>query len=403
MGACDDTARSRATVFRDSAGIRIAESRVPLWGPGEAWRLDSLAALSIGQVEGEEAYLLSRIAGLGRLSDGSIVVANGASDEIRVFDAAGHYRFTIGRRGEGPGEFTWLRALWVLPGDSILVASSGGGRFTLFAATGTLAATRFGPPYIDPLGRFRDGAFLMARYANPGGATEPGFHRDTLLYAAYRAETMDDPESMREAAGSFGLQAVVNWPVDTIAIVQGGERYRAVRGQGMTQEAVPFTPDVRTAVAGFEVFIGDGSTFRIDVRAHDGTLRRSIRLLEPNPPLAEADIEAWKTMRRGWARNDDQRAWAERIIAEMPFPDVKPAFSGLIVDSGGNLWVERYTLDRDNPSHWAVFDAEGRYLGDVETPAHFIVRVIGDDWMLGVQWNEEDVEFVRVYHLDRAG
>jgi len=402
LPSCEGGARTEPSVSRDSAGIRIIESRAPLWRAGSAWRLDPVPALSIGSVEGEEAYLLARVAGVDRLSDGGIVVANGGSDDVRVFDARGRHRFTIGRRGEGPGEFTWIRALWVLPGDSILVASSGGGRFTLFDASGGLAATRQGPPFIDPLGRFSDGSFLMARYANPDGATEPGIHRDSLLYAVYRARSIDAAAEARELVSSFGPQTLVNWPVDTLAIVAGGARYRALRGPGMVQEAVPFTADTRTAVAGVEVFMGDGTTFQVDVHARAGGLSRRIRLLEPNPVVTDSDVAAWQAMRRSWARTDDQRAWAERVIAEMPFPRVKPAYSGLMVDTGGNLWVERFALDREIPSRWAVFDPDGRYLGDVETPARFIMRGIGEDWIIGVWWNEEDVEFVRVYRLHRS-
>ena len=43
-----------------------------------------------------------------KLSDGRIVVANGGSDELRIFDRSGTHVGTWGGQGEGPGEFTAL-------------------------------------------------------------------------------------------------------------------------------------------------------------------------------------------------------------------------------------------------------------------------------------------------------
>jgi hypothetical protein len=78
-----------------------------------------------------------------------------------------------------------------------------------------------------------------------------------------------------------------------------------------------------------------------------------------------------------------------------------PAFSELLVDGAGNLWVRDPRPLEDQPHHWSVFDREGRWLGTVQTPADLQVRQIGPDWMLGTAQDEMEVEHVRMYRLQK--
>src|SRR5688500_14863048 len=61
---------------RDSAGVRIVENAAPAWTEAQAWRVEAAPALDIGTAEGEGAYQFHLVAGVVRLSDGRIVVAD---------------------------------------------------------------------------------------------------------------------------------------------------------------------------------------------------------------------------------------------------------------------------------------------------------------------------------------
>jgi hypothetical protein len=50
---------------------------------------------------------------------------------------------------------------------------------------------------------------------------------------------------------------------------------------------------------------------------------------------------------------------------------------------------------------WDVFDAEGRFLGSLRLPERFRITRITDDWVVGVQQNELDVERVTRLRLLR--
>ncbi|MBK9549873.1 MAG: hypothetical protein IPO52_12400 [Gemmatimonadetes bacterium] len=64
-----------------------------------ARRLDPRPLLVLGEDEGTVTF--GTVVGAIRLSDGSVVVADGKARELRLFEAAGRLVRTVARRGEG--------------------------------------------------------------------------------------------------------------------------------------------------------------------------------------------------------------------------------------------------------------------------------------------------------------
>ena len=94
---------SPAAQLRDSAGILITENQPPPEGSSLGWEIGPEPTVTIGAAEGEAPYLLHSVRRAATLSDGRIVVADGASDEVRVFDPDGVHLVSWGGEGEGPG------------------------------------------------------------------------------------------------------------------------------------------------------------------------------------------------------------------------------------------------------------------------------------------------------------
>ena len=119
VAACTGTTGRADLSVRDSAGITIIKSAAAMWRGPEAWRLDATPALRIGLQEGDERYLFAGIVGAGRLDDGRIVVGDRTSGQVRFYGSDGVFERAEGRRGEGPGEFEYMRALSRCSRDSI--------------------------------------------------------------------------------------------------------------------------------------------------------------------------------------------------------------------------------------------------------------------------------------------
>ena len=108
------------SVTTDSAGIEIVENARPPDDSRLGWRIGPEPTVSIGEVEGEDPYLLHDVSDAMMLGDGRIVVVNSGTSELRVFNGSGMHVSTWGGEGEGPGEFSWLRAVEPGPGTRSL-------------------------------------------------------------------------------------------------------------------------------------------------------------------------------------------------------------------------------------------------------------------------------------------
>ena len=61
--------------------------------------------LEIGRLNGPPEYTFGMISGTATAPNGEILVSDGQQEVIRVFDIDGAFLRSIGRDGEGPGEF----------------------------------------------------------------------------------------------------------------------------------------------------------------------------------------------------------------------------------------------------------------------------------------------------------
>ena len=86
----------------------------------------------------------------------------------------------------------------------------------------------------------------------------------------------------------------------------------------------------------------------------------------------------------------------------MSYPETMPVFGRMLVDAAGHLWVQDYAAEYlERPIDWSVFDPDGRLIARVTVPVRFRITQIGEDWVLGVQRDEMDVQYVRVHRLAR--
>ena len=116
----------------DSAGVVIVRNARPTSDSRLEWQVGSEPVVSIGAIEGREDFQLHRVDDGLKLADGRIVVANGGSHQLFVFDEDGSYLTSWGQRGEGPGDFGGAfgsdglgspQLFWIEPwaGDSLAI------------------------------------------------------------------------------------------------------------------------------------------------------------------------------------------------------------------------------------------------------------------------------------------
>jgi hypothetical protein len=365
---------AQAIQRRDSAGITIVTSPPGVADRPSGWTLDSEPDLQMGVSAGDSRYEFSRIAGIAPLPDGRIAVVDGASCEIRFFDARGVFVRSVGRRGNGPGEFRQPRLVPALRYDSLLIADNSLSRLTTFRLDGTVA------PTVPTSGRYLAlGQIAPSRIV----AISP------LPLVASADPTVNHHQRV------IRLISVPGGESDTVAAFP----FLIISARGPTGEHFsdfpPFTGPGIAAMGRSAVFAANGVD--ADIRKYDATGRltaiyRVGKTLVPVSPRQFSD-----SLARVWGR------WAGaavgRIASEVPVSRAQPPWKSLAADADGNVWAEMHDGVVRNTVDWTVIASDGAAIGTVSTPANYDVRYIGADFVLGVWRDADGVEFVRRYRL----
>ncbi len=368
----------------DSAGVTIAENLVSD-AHRVLWRIEPQPAVDIGVLEGDETYQLFDVSDVARFGDGTIVVGNSGSKELRFYDAAGRYLHAAGGEGEGPGEFKGVGNLAIV-GDSVHAHDYSLSRISVFTSAGEFVRSfRVELPGGDPswvLDALPDGRWLVTKSFAFSPSEVSMVVRDTLPYMLLGPD------------GAF---------LDTLGLSPGVEFFVVGDARRAAASSLVFGRSTQYAVGGERIYLGDNDRYDIRAYAPLGALEMIVRKQQAPVPVGQAEIDAVKAERLEDAPNDNWRRNLERLFADMPIPATLPAFDALAADVLGHLWVMEASPPTDEPRRWSVFDREGRWLGVVETPAGVVVREIGEDYLLGTWKDGLGVEHVRVHRLDRSG
>ena len=393
LAACgDNVPRAGTAVVRDSAGVRIVENSAPQWQEGREWRLSGEPVVDIGGGDVDEDQLY-QVRGAVRLSNGTIVVGNGSSNELRYFDASGSLVTATAGDGDGPGEFrrmTWIRRY---PGDSVLGYQAFPPRLSLFGPDGgharELAWGLVDGQFAFLTGLFSDGTILAQKAISQNTEAPRGLYRAPL-----------------HVLRGIGQR----W--DTIATDPGSETVyiHHPTGGGFSFGTALLGRTSTVAVHGNNMYVGSTDTYEVARYDTGGTIEMLIRRRWDPKPVRAADVEMLmdSTLRgnEGDFRRVLEIGYREYLSETMPafgppsYETSRRQAPAFIVDREGSLWVREYRVPPEDPTAiWSVFDRNGVLLGEVPFPPGFAPTFIGVGHVLGVWRDADDVEHVRMYQL----
>lgn len=366
-------------VQRDSAGVEIIEATRPLWGDASLWSIDPEPLVDLTLSGSGTPHEFFRVRGVKQRPDGSIVVGDGGSREVRLFTATGGFLGSFGGRGDGPGEFRSLQAI-DNAGDTLLAL--GRGRVTVAAPDLAVIRTFNLTPSTNNLHYLRGGAMLTESYTprpQANVSNEVNRHAEPLI--------LFDLDGMR---------------TDSIGETRGTEIYAFAR-DGMVAGGPPlFGKTSHIAVLGQRIFRGSSDAMQVEELDMSGGVVRILRI--PGYPLhlSDAQVAAERDARLGGFRPGSTSVF-RRLAEDLPDPATRPAYAEILVDPSGAIWLElfRGESEQDQPQEWLVLDADGTWLGTVEVPRRFTVMEIAMDAVLGVREDELDVEHPQVLRLTR--
>lgn len=278
---------------------------------------------------------------------------------IAVFDSTGHYVNSIGKPGDGPGEF---RAVWLrdIQGDVLTIYDSRHRRTTLYRTDGTLLEI-FTFPKAAPM--------VMSQHRAPEDLmvviSMPYETRDNLQYYQARFTTLT------AELDTVGTAETALVPTTFRSTLYFGDQQMAL------YEPIPFAADPQALyVAGTGVLLSTGvdpilwwhkldgavrmkisvDLSRVSVTAED----RAARLARLNRLIDEAEGDRKRSLRSS----------RENIV----FAQARPYWSSVSVDDAGFVWLQVLESSEEREEAgggflYRVLSPDGEYIGLTRRPA----------------------------------
>jgi len=309
-------------------------------------------------------------------SDGTIVVLNQGSSQLRFFDSGGRFRYQTGAEGDGPGEFRNAFGLWVLPGDTIWAGDYGAWRFEVFGRDGrwvrtVLPATAF-PASPEIAVVFKTGRFVLGDFKSRW-QPRPGYHAASIELLLFARD------------GSL---------VDTLMTLGYGVWGMATRTFAFHRLFESFA---MAAGGGDRLVIGYGDKPEVSVYRETGRslrLKRVIRFTVPDRSVTAQDIAAERRRVIATYPELDERR------EEIPTAEEVPAFESLRMGLDGRIWIKEYERERSRNQHtWLSFGPDGQFECRIALPTFSQIFEIGATYFLVLDVDELGVERVQRYAL----
>lgn len=356
--------------------IHVTNPAGGAWRAGEAWTLTE--DLRIGSFDDPGPTSFGQVIALDVDAYGRIWVLESQANEVRVFDANGQHVRTVGRHGEGPGEFAGPAHAQFGPDGHFWIPDPQNGRISVIDTTGTFVVEHRMP-----------GGFFMSPW--PGGFDLAGRY--------YMPVPMQVDGQF--AVGTVRHDGALN-PLDTLPRVVNPnppERFELVSpdGDGRLISTVPFSPGLTSTRSPqgnqWGVMTGEYMIFEVD--AAGDTVRKIQANYDPLP-VTDADLEA-AVQGLSWFTDQGGKIDPSKI------PSIKPAAWNMFVDDSGHIWVNRMTRSPAGQDY-DIFDPEGRFLGPVSlsVPLNTFRRVVGDH-LYGVTMDDLGVPYVVRLRIERRG
>jgi hypothetical protein len=360
------TARDGWQAERDTVGDTVVVRTVS----GSVWGAPArlVTRVSVGVAEGDENLMLADLQGLAVAPDGSIYLSEN-TPTLKRFGPDGAFIEVIGRVGSGPGEYRRPDGgLAVLPDGRVVIRDPGNGRLSVYSAAG------------DPLTtwRMRTG-FSTSRkiYVDSAGALY------TLVLVDPQASVFDWVMGLqRYRSDGTAADTVIapKWNYERAQISGSREGNQSIND-------VPFAAEAHWTWSPLGYFVGGVSNaYRVTLFRNGAPLR--IERQAPPVPV-QADEAA-----------DHRRVATDNMVRSFPgwvwngpdIPATKPPFRAVYAGDDGRIWVLvsqpgakdpaatptvgsgdlAYSVATwKEPVAFDVFEADGRYLGQVAAPEGF--------------------------------
>lgn len=337
------------------------------------------------RIDGQAANL-TPITFLVPTETGGVVIGQRQDAALRIFDATGAPSGTLGRRGEGPGEFRQMVSAG-LKRDTVWVYDVTLYRITFYSVSKgkLLRSVRVDPGAgFPPTVRAVFGPDSLVLWGN-------GAPRNGRRERAWLRGQAEQPGLLGSAAVARSFEVIADFPpfgcfarAETAGIgIPHCHRPTEAASGSARRVAVLTKPEGATA---------DGYHLAVLSTAGDTIYSRSYR-----PPRFPMNPQVYrKAVDDLLAKVPASAKQTASLRAQMPEPSHYPPASFAFFDDGDRLWVGQ-RLEKEQ--YWEILDPTGRVVGDLRTPDGVALEAAIKGWVWGVETDRDGVESVVRYRL----
>ena len=333
-----DDARMRAVATVDTiGGVVVVRNEDAQWDESGRWQV--VEEFRVGGSEwGEnpdEELSDSRNTTVSLGPNGQIFVLEFAVDRVTVFDGEGGFVRNFGRRGEGPGEFSWPMAMAWDGADRLWVGAGQGGRYHVFDSTGVFQKSVARP--VHAAASLQHPLF----WEDAGSLVEEAAGEGVVLYL--RTDTLghlvDTAAIIRRLERPLALQDILPLPT--------WKSFRLVDGHYVPRLRWSRAPDGT-------IWSATSGELRLVQTARGGD---TLRIVEASHRPTEFDAEDRATIAAGLA---------EAGISRGDIELVRPVVDAIHIMDDGHILVGIVEKVGEASSIFDVFDPDGIFLGTID-------------------------------------
>jgi hypothetical protein len=374
----------------------------------------------IGSFDGDLWETFGEVAGVAFDDQGQLYVLDRQASTITVVDPNGTFVRTIGRAGEGPGEFRMPVSFTVLGDGRLIVADMGHRAYQIFGSDGSFERmVSMGGGTTIRMGAISAHPSALAVLSTGGGMvvsmrTGPGQEPDQPTSRPVEIVSLGGDDAQVRVVAEGWLP-----PRPPPAVLEGGSmRFSMAMGGPLTFEPGLFAgilPDGG-------VVYSDSSAYAIEVVDADGNAVRTLRRpLQPRPvserieeaererrlaELEEGDGPRMRVMVSDGAgpgralAGDAVREMMRSQIEQMQFFPELPVVMDLRTSRSGKVWVQRRGEEPTEAGPIDVLTVEGRYVGSFPAGLTEMPAAFGPDGLTAyLEFDELEVPMIVVRRL----
>ena len=333
----------RGTIEEVDGVTFVKNPKEPMYGEN-VFNLEE--ELSVGEAEGREEYMFSQVGSIAVDDKERVYVSDTKEFHIKIFEKDGNYLKSVGRKGQGPGEFERITSIQITPQKELLVFDSRSRRLSFFSL---------------------EGEFIKSKSIG-------------------EIQVLDLEMNSK---GNIIASSVLLDPKTALAVTElriYGSDLKLISTISASEPRDVFTPFLPFFVWSLtdndNIIYGYNKTYEFQI-------------LDPHGETIKKIIKEYDPVR---ITEEERKKRLENLSPRNEVPHFHPAFRNFSFDDNGRIFVQTWEKPKDKEGYYYdVFDSEGKYLAKIALEA--VPRVLKRNRLYTIEEDKEGYQFVKRYKV----